>query len=118
MEDTLTPWHIQVVAELAYRYGNKEAEGRDSYVYVRINAFASRALLDRNYEAFTLGAPAKGLLEATDSDYKSAQLIGFLAFGVFPFSQKFILFRRTPIGRAAASANGIMLSSQAIGNTE
>ena len=78
MEDTTTPLHVQIVAKLTFKYGSSDSERQHSHVFVRINAFASRACLGKSFEALTLGMPAKGLIDGTDGDYKSAQLIGFL----------------------------------------
>ena len=76
MEDTCTPLHLQVIAKLWYKFGKKAAEKHWSHIFVRINAFSPRACLDKSFEALTLGAPIRGILEITDSHYGSAQLIG------------------------------------------
>ena len=75
MEDTATPVILQVVIKLPYRYGNTEAERRDSFMLARVQAFASRALLDKSFDTVALGAPVCGLLDTTAPDYKSAQLV-------------------------------------------
>ena len=76
MQDTETPLHVQVVAKLTFRYGSSIEERYDSHIYVRINAFASKACLDKSFECLTLGTPVCGVIDATDSSYKSAQLLG------------------------------------------
>ena len=78
MEDTCTPVILQVVVKLPYRFGKTEAEFRDSWVFARVNAFASRACLAKSFEAVTLGTPITGVLDCTNSDYRSAQLVGCL----------------------------------------
>ena len=76
MEDTATPMALQVVAKLSFRYGQTADEKVDSYVVVRVNAFASKACVGRSFEPISLGTPIKGIVEVTDSDYGSAQLLG------------------------------------------
>ena len=76
MEDTMTPIHLQVVVKLSFKYD--EENRKSSHVFLRVNAFSSRACIDKSYDTLTLGTPVVGVLDLTDSTYKSAQLIGFL----------------------------------------
>ena len=76
MEDTATPMLVQIVAKLAFKYGQTAEERWHSHVLVRINAFSSRACLDKSFEPISLGTPVRGIIEVTDSEYGSAQLIG------------------------------------------
>ena len=74
--DTLTPVQLQIVAKLAFRYGNTPAEWKDSFVLVRINAFNSRAYLGKCFSSVTMGTPVMGVIQGTKSDKHSAQLVG------------------------------------------
>ena len=78
MEDTSTPFAAQVVVMLSFRYGDTADERYDSFIYARVNAFSSRACLNKSFEPVPVGTPVVGLLDITKSDYKSAQLIGCL----------------------------------------
>lgn len=77
MDETTTPLLAQIVVKLAFKYGDTAEEKQDSHVYVRINAFSSKACLDRSFDTLVLGQPVCGIIEATDSDYRSAQLMGW-----------------------------------------
>ena len=72
--DTDSPFLFQVVAKLFFRYGTSPAELVGSFVFARVNAWSSKAVLDRSFEAVCLGMPVQGLLTPTDSKYASAQL--------------------------------------------
>ena len=76
MEDTCAPLQLQVVAKFPYKFGKTSAETQHSHIYARVNTFSSRALLDKPFEALTLGTPIRGILDVTDSRYGSAQLLG------------------------------------------
>ena len=76
MEDTCTPIQLQVVVKLSFRFGKTANERQNSFIFARVNAFSSRAGLDRCFEPVTLGSPVKGVLELTGSSYESAQLVG------------------------------------------
>ena len=72
--DTTSPFLLQVVTKLFFRYGFSPDEASDSFVYARVNAFSSKAVLGSNYAPVWLGMPVRGLLTPTDSDYATAQL--------------------------------------------
>ena len=75
MQDTATPFTAQIVTKLPFRYGKTEAERQDSYVFVRIQAFSSRACLGKSFDTVALGTPIRGVLDITTGDYNSAQLV-------------------------------------------
>ena len=77
MEGAVTPLLLQAVLKLAYRYGKTEAGRKDSYIYVRVNAFPSRACLSKSFEPLYVGMPIAGVLGLTESGYNSAQLVGW-----------------------------------------
>lgn len=72
--DTDSPFLLAIVAKLFPRYGFSHREASGSFAFARVNAFSSKAVLDRNFEAARLGTPVRGLLAPTDSTYASAQL--------------------------------------------
>ena len=76
MEDAANPMLIQVVAKLAFRYGKTADEWKNSFVFVRINAFAAKARIGKSFETLSLWAPVRGVVELTDSEYGSSQLVG------------------------------------------
>ena len=65
----------QGVSKLVYRYGEKSDEWEDSFVSVRIDAFASKACLCKSFGTISLVAPIRGVTELTDSEYGSAHLV-------------------------------------------
>ena len=76
MEDTVTPLQIHVVCKLSFRYGTSDSERKNSHIFVMVNAFSSRACIDRSFEPIHIGMPVRGVLELTESGCCSAQLVG------------------------------------------
>ena len=76
-EGTLTPAHVQVIVKVPWRFGSSQAETRASFVWVRINAFISKALFTTPVRALQVGEPIVGFVEPTNGDSKSAQLVSW-----------------------------------------
>lgn len=76
MGDTDAPLRMQIVAMIAYRFDTAVGERKNSHVFVRINAFSSRAVLGRPFGAIRIGMPVRGALELTEIGYGSDQLVG------------------------------------------
>ena len=67
MAEKSTPLLLHVIAKLAYRYGISSGGRQDSYVYVRIGAFSSRACIDKSVGNLALGAPIFGFIDGSES---------------------------------------------------
>ena len=61
-----------------YRFGSSAAETEDSFVYVRIQAFLSKAAFARGpAQLLRVGPPVVGFLEPSSGSSKSAHLVGW-----------------------------------------
>ena len=74
---TLTPLCAQVILKLPYKFGAAPWEKEFSFVYARLNAFSSRACLGSSFSPVSTGTVVRGLIEKADSDYDTAQLVGW-----------------------------------------
>ena len=72
-----SPFCAQVVVKLPYKFGSSHWEEKVSFIYVRLNAFASRACLGGTYQPLCMGSVVRGLIEKADSDYDTAQLVSW-----------------------------------------
>lgn len=90
-----TPAQVQVVALAPWRYGQTSIENGRSWIYTRVNAFASKALFAKVAQVRTfsaplifglhfhsvrvlhMGQPVMGFCEPSSGDSKSAQLVGW-----------------------------------------
>ena len=88
MDDTSTPASLQIAVKLPARYGKIDDERNGSFLFARINAFASRACRAKSVDAIALGAPVQFGSELTDSEYHSAHLVGYL----FRYDRPFLDF--------------------------
>ena len=117
-EDTSTPLRLQVVAKLPYRFGKTEAETKDSHIFVRVNAFASRACLDKSFDCVKLGSVVCGIWGNTSSTYHSAQLVGSPNGFLWPPPHVSSLIRYPfPHGPPRLTPNGTMRNLNRIGIT-
>ena len=57
---SLTPAQIQLISISPYRFSGLGGEWGDSFIHVRITAFASRACVPCTAELISLGGPSKG----------------------------------------------------------
>ena len=75
-----TPARIQAVVRLWWRYGPMLEERRDSWLYVRIVAFARTAAFAEESAILSVGDPIAGVIEASSGDHDTAQLSGWHPF--------------------------------------
>lgn len=74
-EGTSTPAQIQVIALIPWRFGTTSQEFCAIFIYVRINAFISRALFPTPVCVRKIGGPVVGYCEPTNGVAKSALLV-------------------------------------------
>ena len=108
---TATPTQLTIVAMIPWRYGNDaKIETEDSFIFCRIDAFASKALLTIGGRILSfptpifasdpaviirVGDPVSGFLEPSPGDSKSAQLTGWGKLMSPPV--KGLVMKRTPL---------------------
>ena len=73
-DGTASPLHAQVVLKLPFYYGESDAEWKHSFLYARVNAFASKAALPCSFQVLAIGSVVRGLVEKAHSDHETAQL--------------------------------------------
>ena len=100
-DDTASPLCFQIILKLPFNYGASEGEYKQSWAFARLNAFPSNCIsrcvsapqffsllsffrlrlthisLPNPIGAITVGDAVKVLLSPADSDYKSANLLGW-----------------------------------------
>ena len=74
------PLHIQVATKIAFLFGSSGEERINSHIFVRADAFSSRACLDRSFGPLHIGMPVRGVLELAERGYCSAHLVGWCTF--------------------------------------
>ena len=78
----LTPSQLQVVSKAPWLFGASTSETEDSYIFVRIQAFLSKAVFAHAPAVcLRVGLPVVGFLEPSSGSAKSAQLVGWLGRG-------------------------------------
>ena len=75
--DTGSPFCAQVILRLPYRFGVTAHETQNSWVFCRVNAFASCACLPSSAQAVRVGMPVCGLVAKSSKTYETAQLAGW-----------------------------------------
>ena len=74
---TETGAQLQIVVFLPWRYGAEPEETCNSWIYARLNCYTSTAAFSEPYRMIKLGSAVCGFLEASTSEYGSAQLTGW-----------------------------------------
>ena len=74
---TVSPFCAQVALKIPYKFGSSPCEEKFSFIYVRLNAFASRACVGGTYQPLCMGSVVRGLIEKADIDYDTAQLVAW-----------------------------------------
>ena len=72
-----TPALLQLVAKLPWRYWGSPSERGDSFLYCRVNMFASQAAFSSSGRLIRVGDPVCGFVEPTSGDASSAQATGW-----------------------------------------
>ena len=62
---------------IPWRFGNTTQESCYSYLWVRIQAFISRAIFTSPVQVLAVGGPVVGFCEPTNGDCRSAQLVSW-----------------------------------------
>ena len=76
-EGCSAPAQLQAVTMIPWRSGTTAGETLASFVYVRINAFVSKALFHTPVQVLAVGEPFVGFAEPTNGDSQSAQLVSW-----------------------------------------
>ena len=76
-DGTDTPAQLQIVTRIPWRYGRRTAETGCSWVFVRVQAFVSKALFSSPAQIIKLGQCISGFAEPSSGDSKSCQLVGW-----------------------------------------
>ena len=118
MEVPATPIHLQEVVKIAFKSGDS-AEGRKHcLVFSRVCAFSSIACIAKRSDSVGLFTPIHGIVELTDSEYNSAQLIGLPVVLVLTLVLPYFLSDNLPrLGRPQAIPSGIMPRRSRIGRS-
>ena len=93
-EGTSTPAQLQLVVQIPWRFGNSPAETTASHIFVRVQAFVSRAAFTSPVQRLAVGDPVVGYLEPTNGPSKSAQLVSWSPTVVLPPTLLFFLYSR------------------------
>ena len=70
---TESPFLVTVVDKLFPLYGSSSEEVCGSLVFTRVNAWASKAFIEKRYQVVRLGIPLRGYLTPKDRKYLAAQ---------------------------------------------
>ena len=73
--DAGSPFCAQVILRLPYRFGVTAHEAQNSWIFCRVNAFASCACLPSSAQAVRVGMPVCGLVAKSSKTYETAQLV-------------------------------------------
>lgn len=77
-DPAVTGAQLQVVTMVPFKYGITSSEAsRRSWVFCRIQAFASQAAFSKGNSLVCVGGPVVGFVEPTNKGPKSAQLTGW-----------------------------------------
>ena len=76
-KQVFTPALLQLVVKVPWRYGQNPLEKENSFVYCRINLFASQAAFNGCGRLIRVGDPVTGFVEPTSGDANSAQAIAW-----------------------------------------
>ena len=76
-EGTLTPAQLQVVTLIPWRYGATAGELCASFIWVRLNAFTSKAFFRSAVQVIAVGDAVVGYVEPTNGKCQSAQLVSW-----------------------------------------
>lgn len=71
---TAPPLCAQIVLKLPFRYGTAPWETEDSFIFCRLNAFASKACLPVASQPIGLGSVVHGAIEKPHTEHDTAQL--------------------------------------------
>ena len=67
---------------IPWRFGNKAAETQNSFIYVRVQAFISKAFFRTPVQVLAVGDPVVGYVEPANGDSKSAQIVSWGPVGL------------------------------------
>ena len=90
-EGTLTPGQAQVVTMVPWRVGNTPGETQNSFIFVRLQAFISKAFFRTPVQVLAVGDPVVGYVEPTNGDSRSAQIVSWGPVGLVTSEIHFVI---------------------------